>query len=109
MADVARVFYARTDAGLFGPFATEQLAEEAMNDSPSWQLVRVSTWPCSCDNTVERWPGEGDVTCERCGAEYNACGQRLRDNWRMNPSGHDDDIDDLSGCELAALREDGER
>lgn len=66
------------------------------------------TWskPCQdagCAGTVERWRGETDVTCPNCGASYNACGQRLRDDWRGNPSWRDHDVDDLTGFELQQL------
>ena len=46
-------------------------------------------------------PG-ADVCCD-CGAIYNAFGQRLRDDLytRPNPSDHDDDIDDMTGYEIA--------
>lgn len=58
------------------------------------------TWTCQdCDGTVERYRGEYDVTCE-CGAEYNAAGQRLRDNWRGNPSSWDSETGDLEGYEI---------
>ncbi len=61
--------------------------------------------PCDqCGATVGRWRGESDVECDRCGAQYNCSGQRLRDNWRDNPSNYDDDISDLEGFEMAALR-----
>ena len=43
----------------------------------------------------------GDVTCW-CGAEYNAFGQRLRDNWRDNPSCWDDEIGDMEGYEMSS-------
>ena len=60
----------------------------------------TKTWICGkCGTTVERWPGESDVTCT-CGAEYNASGQRLRDDWRGNPSTCDDEIGDLEGYEI---------
>ncbi len=60
----------------------------------------TKTWICGkCGTTVERWPGESDVTCT-CGAEYNASGQRLRDDWRGNPSTWDDEIGDLEGYEI---------
>lgn len=66
------------------------------------------TWskPCQdagCTGTVKRWRGQSDVTCPSCGASYNAFGQRLRDDWRRNPSWRDDDIDDLTGFELQQL------
>lgn len=54
---------------------------------------------CQCCD--RRLPyGYGDVTCA-CGAEYNSFGQRLRDDWRNNPSVYDDKIGDLEGYELA--------
>lgn len=65
------------------------------------------TWskPCErCGTTIERFRGQGDVTCHHCGAEYNAGGQRLRDDWRGNPAWSNDEIDDLEGYELQQLR-----
>ena len=60
----------------------------------------VRVWDCEkCKQPVEIWRGESDATCE-CGAEYNAFGQRLRDNWRGNPSNYDNDISDLDGFEI---------
>jgi hypothetical protein len=44
------------------------------------------------------------TACNRCGTEYNGSGQRLRDNWRDNPSNYDDEIGDLEGYEIACLR-----
>lgn len=64
---------------------------------PTW------TKPCekvSCDGTVERYRGEGDVECPECGTPYNAAGQRLRDDYRYNPSMYDDEIGDLEGYEI---------
>lgn len=61
------------------------------------------TWSKPCDNcgsTVERWHGQSYPSCGRCGAEYNAGGQRLRDDWRGNPSTWDDEIGDLEGYEI---------
>ena len=62
----------------------------------------MPTWTkeCDCGATVERYRGQGDVTCHRCGAWYNAGGQRLRDDWYDNPSWMDEDIDDLTGYEM---------
>lgn len=40
-----------------------------------------------------------EVSCP-CGAEYNAGGQRLRDDWRGNSSTWDEDVSDLEGYEL---------
>lgn len=61
----------------------------------------TNTWPCQdCGETVERYRGQSDVDCHKCGACYNAGGQRLRDDWRGNPSNYDDDISDLEGYEI---------
>ena len=63
-----------------------------------------TTWPCGqCGRTVTRYRGQGDVDCD-CGASYNAFGQRLRDNWRDNPSNYDDEVGDMEGYEIAELR-----
>lgn len=60
-----------------------------------------SEWPCvRCHATVTRYRGEGDVDCPRCDTPYNAAGQRLRDDWRANPSNWDDNISDLDGFEM---------
>lgn len=61
----------------------------------------TNTWTCiDCGTNVERYRGESDVDCPKCGACYNAFGQRLRDDWRGNPSNYDDEIDDLDGYEM---------
>lgn len=69
-------------------------------EKPSWSK------PCAgCNATVERWPGQGDVSCrtESCTVSYNAFGQRLSNAWRENPSWGDEDISDMDGYEQAAL------
>lgn len=61
-----------------------------------------SSWPCqnkNCKHTVWRYRGQGDVSCD-CGAQYNAFGQRLRDDWRGNPSNYDSEIGDMEGYEM---------
>lgn len=64
-------------------------------------------WHCAnCGAHLERWRGGGDQICT-CGAEYNAFGQRLRDDWRANPSWQNEDIDDLSGFETGQLKKEG--
>ena len=66
------------------------------------------TWEKACDRcgySVARYRGQHGVTCDNCGAEYNAGGQRLRDNWRNNSSWYDDEVDDLEGYERACLSE----
>lgn len=68
----------------------------------------TNTWPCGrCGATVERWRGEYDVSCPNCGAQYNAFGQRLRDDWRGNQSTWDEDMDDLEGFERQQLAYEG--
>lgn len=66
-----------------------------MTETPTW------TKRCDCGGTVSRYRGDGDVTCRRCGQEFNAGGQRLRRDWRRNASLYDDEIGDLEGYELA--------
>lgn len=73
-----------------------------MMDEPTWSKQ------CNCGEVVERWHGQGDVSCARCGAEYNAGGQRLRDDWRGNPAWQFDDVDDLEGFERQQLAADRE-
>ena len=58
--------------------------------------------PCDqCGATLFTFGGS-DASCA-CGAIFNCFGQRLRDDLysRPNPSTYDDDIDDMSGYELA--------
>lgn len=58
-----------------------------------------STWPCQqCGAEVVSF--QGDTECDRCHAQYNAFGQRLRDDWRGNPSTWDDEVSDLDGYEM---------
>lgn len=59
-----------------------------------------TSWDCGkCGTEVTRYRGQGDVDC-KCGASYNAFGQRLRDDWRGNLSNYNDEIGDLEGYEL---------
>ena len=66
-----------------------------------------SAWDCeNCGKEVARYRGQGDVSCPHCDAQYNAFGQRLRDDWRDNMSNYDDEIGDMEGYEDAmAARE----
>lgn len=44
----------------------------------------TNTFPCKdCGTTLERYRGQGDITCPNCGAEHNSFGQRLapRSQW----------------------------
>jgi hypothetical protein len=64
-------------------------------------------WDCQkCGAEVRRYRGQADVDCAQCGASYNAFGQRLKDNWRDNPSNYDSEIGDVEGDEIASLRRD---
>ena len=58
-----------------------------------------SWWLCDCGKEVRRYRGQSDVDCD-CGACYNSCGQRLRDDWRGNRSNYDEDVSDLDGYEM---------
>ena len=64
------------------------------NDEPTWVKE------CDCGTNIERYRGESEVSCPKCHAEYNASGQRLRDDWRGNPSNYDDEIGDMEGYEI---------
>lgn len=66
----------------------------------------AATWtkPCErCGTEVARYRGQGDVECSKCGAWYNAGGQRLRDDWQGNTAWTDDSIDDMEGYERQML------
>lgn len=66
-----------------------------------------SSWPCqkkNCNHTVWRYRGQSDVSCD-CGTNYNAAGQRLRDDWRGNPSNYDSEIGDMEGYEMQHSRD----
>ena len=64
-----------------------------------------SSWSCGqCGEEVTRYRGQSDVDCHNCGACCNAGGQRLRDDWRGNPSCYDDEIGDMEGFEIQQLR-----
>ena len=66
-------------------------------------MARERSWACrQCGKTVTASRGR-DAECT-CGAQYNAFGQRLRDDWRSNPSLYDDEIGDLEGFEISQLR-----
>ena len=58
----------------------------------------IRTIECRCGETVELPSGWANQ-CGRCGTEYNGAGQRLRDDWRGNPSLYDDEVGDLEGFE----------
>lgn len=60
----------------------------------------ILSWDCErCGNEVVTNGGR-DVDCRNCNACYNGSGQRLRDDWRGNPSNYDDEIGDLEGYEI---------
>lgn len=79
---------------------------EDATDSDGYLLAGYSHWDCEkCNKEVRRYRGESDASCE-CGAQYNAGGQRLRDNWRDNPAWDNDEISDMDGLEIEGLRRD---
>lgn len=66
--------------------------------------THTRTWDCDrCGAEVSSWRGR-DTACEQCNAQYNGSGQRLRSDWRENPSSSDEDTGDLQGYEIASLR-----
>jgi len=71
----------------------------------AWDTT-APTWvkECECGTRIERWRGETHVECPDCKAQYNAAGQRLRDDWGRNPSNDDEDIGDLEGMEIMEAR-----
>ena len=56
---------------------------------------------CDCGEDLLAYGGYDEFECEKCGAEYNIFGQRLRSDWRNNRSNWDDEVDDMTGYELA--------
>lgn len=78
-------------------------------DAEGWVTSSGYTaWDCeSCGREVRRFRGQSDVDCTNCGACYNAGGQRLRDDWRGNPSWKYGDIGDMEGFEIQQLRKEG--
>lgn len=82
----------------------EQLATSAVNDLLDPRDVPTTWWDCQdCGTHLERYRGGREVSCHQCGAQYNASGQRLRDDWADNPAWRDDDLDDLAGYELEMI------
>lgn len=78
--------------------------EAAVDEAPDPDEPRPTRWwHCECGAHLERWRGRGDQSCPDCSAWYNACGQRLRDDWADNPAWRDDEVDDLTGFELSQL------
>lgn len=64
------------------------------------QYLATNRFPCaSCGAELVRFRGDREVRCS-CGTEHNSAGQRLRDDWRGNPSNYDDEIGDLEGFEI---------
>ena len=62
-------------------------------------------WPCrDCGTTVHA--SGRDTDCDKCGACYSMYGQRFNRNWRSNMSNYDEDVSDMDGAEVAALRRD---
>ena len=84
--------------------------DKILDEYPAAWAVPEPTWTktCACGGAVKRYRGEGDVECPDCEQPYNAFGQVLNRYWQHNPSNDDEDVSDLDGYEVAALRgEDG--
>ncbi|QLF83247.1 hypothetical protein SEA_NICEHOUSE_284 [Rhodococcus phage NiceHouse] len=80
--------------------ANRRYVEQSV-DSDGFIIDGYTVWDCDvCGTEIRRYRGTGDQDCYKCGACYNAGGQRLRDDWRNNPSNYDDNIGDLEGYEL---------
>lgn len=80
------------------------LDSEFARPTPTWEKDCEAP---GCAGFVQRFRGEGDVTCSEGDHSYNAGGQRLRDNWRNNPAWLDDDMDDMEGYERECLSIEG--
>lgn len=85
---------------------SQQLCSNCHKESPQCRCTTKyrpythSEWECDrCKTTVSSHGGR-DTECPKCGAQYNGSGQRLRDDWRGNPSLYNDDIGDLDGFEI---------
>ena len=63
--------------------------------------IYARKWDCKCGASVVSVGGR-DTSCG-CGQEYNGSGQRLRSNWRDNPSNYDENVGDLEGYEMSCL------
>lgn len=73
-------------------------------DMRSSKTAVERTWPCKqCGAIVTSWGHGEDTECDKCGAQYNAFGQRLRDDWRGNSSNYDEDMGDMEGFERQQL------
>jgi hypothetical protein len=62
-------------------------------------------WDFECKTCGKMFVAHNDdCDCPHCGQEYNAFGQRLRNDWRDNPSNWDEGIGDLEGYEIEMAR-----
>jgi ribosomal protein S27E len=81
--------------------ATNMIRVEDSVDENGYHVSGYTQWECDkCGDLIFRYRGQSDVDCHNCGACYNASGQRLRDDWRGNPSVYDDNIGDMEGYEM---------
>lgn len=90
---------------MWGHFPTHH---EAIYFATATVSSLVCAFPCltpGCEASiiVTRYGPPNDLSCRLCDAEYNAFGQRLRDNWRDNPSNWDESVSDMDGYEDAML------
>ena len=73
---------------------------EDTTDAEGYIIPGYTAWDCEkCGSEVTRHRGQSDVDCGKCGACYNAGGQRLRDDWRGNASSWDENVSDMDGFE----------
>ena len=87
--------------------ATNKRYVDGFINAEGYEEDGYTRWDCeACGKEVRRYRGQSDVDCD-CGACYNAGGQRLRDDWRGNPSAWDDEIGDMEGFEIQQLRKEG--
>lgn len=63
----------------------------------------TNAWTCSCGHKMARYRGQSDQDCPGCGQWFNACGQRLRNDWMNNASTYDEGIGDLEGWEMTLV------
>lgn len=73
---------------------------EQTEDAEGFVIHGYSAWDCDkCGTEIRRYRGQGEQECHKCGACYNAGGQRLRDDWRGNQSNYDSELGDMEGYE----------
>lgn len=69
-------------------------------DADGYIVNGYNAWKCDCGKEVRSYRGQANVDCHKCGNCFNTFGQKLRRNWRGNPSNYNDDIGDMEGYEI---------